>query len=435
MSESPHLGLGYLAPSQAQKHVTVNEAFRRLDALVQLGVLDRDRTAAPASPDEGDRHIVAAGATGAWSGKDGAVAAWLDGSWTFIEPKPGWLAYDADSGEIVVWLSGAWVNALGALTALDGLAKLGVNATPDLVNRLAVASDAVLFNHDGAGTQVKLNKHAAGDDAGLVFQTGFSTRALFGLLANDDFTVKVSPDGSAFHTAVTLDRASGKAVFAGTVNLTPHASDPGAPANGDLWYNSTSGALKARINGATALVGARRVPSMKSASGRYIQAAMWNGVGTTTTAGAANRMAIYPFVLPYDYAVSALGVNVTTAGAGGEQGKIVVYGSDDNGRPNALIAETGVLAFDALGAQEAAVALNFKEGVQYWVGVRWSGTATLSAFQAYATPMLDYSGIVVSNSKTLARALAFATPAPGAWSYLATESNSILAAAVWLKVV
>jgi hypothetical protein len=46
---------GYLFAAQAQKHVTVNEALRLLDGLVQLAVLDRHLTAPPASPADGDR--------------------------------------------------------------------------------------------------------------------------------------------------------------------------------------------------------------------------------------------------------------------------------------------------------------------------------------------------------------------------------------------
>ena len=65
---STHLLLPYLLAAQAQKHVTLNEALRLLDGLVQLAVLDRHLTAPPASPADGDRHIVASGATGAWAG-------------------------------------------------------------------------------------------------------------------------------------------------------------------------------------------------------------------------------------------------------------------------------------------------------------------------------------------------------------------------------
>ena len=62
---STHLLLPYLLAAQAQKHVTVNEALRLLDGLVQLAVLDRHLTAPPASPADGARYIVASGATGA----------------------------------------------------------------------------------------------------------------------------------------------------------------------------------------------------------------------------------------------------------------------------------------------------------------------------------------------------------------------------------
>ena len=91
MTDTTHLGLPLIAAAQAQKHVTHNEALQVLDALVQLAVADSDRTAPPASPGEGDRHIVAAGATGAWSGHDGAVAAFLSGGWVFLAPRRGFV--------------------------------------------------------------------------------------------------------------------------------------------------------------------------------------------------------------------------------------------------------------------------------------------------------------------------------------------------------
>jgi len=50
-----HLLLPYILAAQAQKHVTHNEALRLLDGLVHLSVLDRDLTAPPGSPADGDR--------------------------------------------------------------------------------------------------------------------------------------------------------------------------------------------------------------------------------------------------------------------------------------------------------------------------------------------------------------------------------------------
>src|SRR6188768_4538711 len=79
MDFSDNLELPYIMPSQAQKHVTHNEAIGMLDALVQLAVASRQLAAPPASPDNGERFIVAVGASGAWSGHANAIAHHLDG--------------------------------------------------------------------------------------------------------------------------------------------------------------------------------------------------------------------------------------------------------------------------------------------------------------------------------------------------------------------
>ena len=46
--------------------------------------------------------------------------------------------------------------------------------------------------------------------AAFAFKTGFSARALIGLLGNDDFSFKVSPDGAAFFDALKIDRTNGQ---------------------------------------------------------------------------------------------------------------------------------------------------------------------------------------------------------------------------------
>ena len=49
-SVSAVLSMPYIEPSQAQKHVTHNEALRVLDVLTQLSVLDRALTVPPTEP-------------------------------------------------------------------------------------------------------------------------------------------------------------------------------------------------------------------------------------------------------------------------------------------------------------------------------------------------------------------------------------------------
>ncbi|WP_420024589.1 DUF2793 domain-containing protein (plasmid) [Cereibacter azotoformans] len=207
---SPVLSLPYILPSQAQKHVTHNEALRRLDVLVQPAVLDRDRTAPPAAPAEGARHLVAADATGPWAGHAGELAVWDAEAalWRFLAPRPGWQTFVLAEGAGLVFTPAAGWQVLGRL--VPEFASLGIATAADETNRLAVASPATLLTHDGAGHQLKINKALAGDTASLLFQTGWSGRAEMGLAGEDDFTVKVSPDGETFRTALRLERASGR---------------------------------------------------------------------------------------------------------------------------------------------------------------------------------------------------------------------------------
>ena len=81
---------------------------------------------------------------------------------------------------------------------------LGVNTTADTTNRLAVASEAILFNNSGYGVQVKVNKNVVGDTASFLFQTGWSGRAEIGTTGDDNFSFKVSADGSTWYTGLSL---------------------------------------------------------------------------------------------------------------------------------------------------------------------------------------------------------------------------------------
>jgi hypothetical protein len=205
---TPRAALPLLAAAQAQKHVTHNEALYQLDALLFARFLDRDLTAPPSSPADGDTYLVKATATGAWTGKDGDIAFAVDGDWRFAAPFAGLSAYVVDETKLIVFTGSAWVD-VASILALQNVPLLGVNATADSTNKLSVASAAILFNNIGAGIQAKLNKNASGDTASLLYQTGFSGRAEIGLTGDDNFHFKVSADGSTFVEALFLD-TSGK---------------------------------------------------------------------------------------------------------------------------------------------------------------------------------------------------------------------------------
>ncbi|MDF3415052.1 DUF2793 domain-containing protein [Sulfitobacter sp. M57] len=213
---SPTLSLPYIQPAQAQKHVTHNEALRILDAVTQLSVISTTLTTPPGQTVSGDRYIVADAATGVWAGQEQNIAVQVDGSWQFFTPNIGWRADIASSGEQVRFDGTVWQPAGGGATGdLQNVPLLGVNTTADATNKLAVSADATLLNNAGGGHQLKLNKATAGDTASLLFQTGFGGRAEMGTAGDDNFEVKVSPNGSNFKTAIRAEASTGAVQFPG----------------------------------------------------------------------------------------------------------------------------------------------------------------------------------------------------------------------------
>ncbi len=117
MTETAILGLPLVQSAQAQKHVTVNEAFSRLDALTQISLGSAGGASAPALPGEGEIHAVGAGATGSWAGHNGELALFLNGGWLFIAPATGWRAWRQDSGTSAIFDGVDWIEGAGALSA------------------------------------------------------------------------------------------------------------------------------------------------------------------------------------------------------------------------------------------------------------------------------------------------------------------------------
>ena len=576
-----HLLLPYILAAQAQKHVTHNEALRLLDAMVQLSVMDRDLMAPPASPADGDRYIVASGATGLWAGWDLNVTTWVDGVWMRLVPRPGWLAWIADEATFFMWNGSAWqsvgvpqdvsdaifslvndvdptkralfslsgistattrtftlpntsselailagtqtfngnktfsgnLTASGTVTMSGAAASIGTSAatatygmgtgatttgvtktlnlgtggasgsttvvnigsatagaggttvvntptvtfanavtqvgmpqanltaqllglggaTADATNRLSANTPNVLLNNAGASIDVTVNKNAAVNDASFSFKTGFSVRALFGTLGSDDFTLKVSPNGSSFFDALVADRNTGRVKFPMGVALTGLASDPGSPADGWLWHNSTTGQLRARLGGVTRILADQDVPWIAPAAGDYaLTTSGAGGAATGVLAGAAGRIDLFPFIPRDDITIDRLSVNVTTLIAAA-LGKIVLYAADATGKPATLILETGDLDFSTVGLKEATVAQTLRRGITYWIGIRHSSTAILSAWASTATPDLNGGAPVTTARKVLRRTLAYATAAPGTWGYLASETSAGPGTAIWLR--
>ncbi|MCH2547057.1 MAG: DUF2793 domain-containing protein [Alphaproteobacteria bacterium] len=118
MATTPNLGMTLVEQSQAQKEITVNMAFTRIDALLNGHGLDKDLAVPPASPAEGDMYIIASGATEDWAGHDGEIA-YFEQIWRFIVPNSGMTLWVADESRFYVYDGAAWVANYSMRSAIN----------------------------------------------------------------------------------------------------------------------------------------------------------------------------------------------------------------------------------------------------------------------------------------------------------------------------
>jgi Protein of unknown function (DUF2793) len=205
MVETIRLKLPLLAAGQSQKHVTMNDNLAALDTLVQLAVINRTLTTPPASSLEGDCHLVAANPTGSWIGHADEIARFDMGGWAFHQPANGWRCYVIAEQALLVRMAGQWVAAASPVSP----AMFGINTTADSTNRLAIKSNASLFDNAGAGHQLKINKAAVAQTASMLFQNAYSGRAELGLMADDKLRIKCSANGTLWKDVFVADPATG----------------------------------------------------------------------------------------------------------------------------------------------------------------------------------------------------------------------------------
>ncbi|MHA1127758.1 MAG: DUF2793 domain-containing protein [Alphaproteobacteria bacterium] len=123
MSDTYQFGLPLVQAAQAQKHVTVNEALARLDAVAQMRVKADDWEIPSASSVEGEAHVVGPIASNEWAGQSGKVAIFSNGGWVFLAPKVGWRAWNEILGAEIVFDGVEWVRYAGVVAA-GGAASL-----------------------------------------------------------------------------------------------------------------------------------------------------------------------------------------------------------------------------------------------------------------------------------------------------------------------
>lgn len=117
MSDTTRFELPLLQASQAQKHVTVNEALTRIDGLLQLTLKSVSLNTPPLTPQDGEAYGVSLASVNDWAGQEGAIALYVNGGWTFVPPTLGMRAYIVDQNGWAGHDGTSWVLGMQTLSA------------------------------------------------------------------------------------------------------------------------------------------------------------------------------------------------------------------------------------------------------------------------------------------------------------------------------
>lgn len=235
MVETARLGLPLVQAGQAQKHVTVNSAFERIDALTQLVLVSRTTPTPPVAPAEGSCFAVPTAAVNDWNGQEGRLALFLNGGWDFVDPVPGWRGWVADEGIYAVyngndWIAGAQTVSPGGAAFIHRVIEFNhaVATGPSSTTPAVIPSGASVFAVTGrvltsiGGTATSFRLGVAGESdnrygSGIGISAGSWLRG-----------VTSSPLAYFDETALTLT-AEGGAFDGGVVRLCVHLAEFSLP--------------------------------------------------------------------------------------------------------------------------------------------------------------------------------------------------------------
>jgi hypothetical protein len=159
-----------------------------------------------------------------------------------------------------------------------------------------------------------------------------------------------------------------------------------------------------------------------------------NATALGTQAQVADRTIIAPFVAAYAMTIDQMGASVSTLLAA-SNAKFVIFDADSNGRPAAILRESGNIDCSTTGTKLVAITpLALTAGATYWIGVRTSGTFTLRTLAAGALPALDYTaGTTPAARQTLIRTQTYATAAND-WAYSTGQHSNALMPLVLMRL-
>lgn len=175
------LGLPLVQAAQAQKHVTVNEALIKLDALANLTLRSVTRLTPPSVIVEGVCYGIPNNPNGAWQGHVGEIAIGSNGGWVFAQPLRGMQGFIEDQGGNAIFDGSHWRGGSLSVTPFGAGLSVGFaeGEVATLVGNLVVSD---IFIPSGAmviGATARVIEPITGDLTGWMLGT-FGAEDRFG---------------------------------------------------------------------------------------------------------------------------------------------------------------------------------------------------------------------------------------------------------------
>lgn len=267
-----------------------------------------------------------------------------------------------------------------APTDLDYVGASG-NFTTLQVNSVAVVSEARTLTIAGTPNEITSSAGAQSLAANRTWT--------FSLPAALTFTGKTVTGGTFSSPTIGTPTFTGAATWpdnvrqtfnpgadAAGLNAGSHAGNPGTLSNGDLWYNSSSGALMARINGASVALGAGggsgTVGTMINvgASVQYNFTYYTDDTGTNMAPALVGTDATLTNLYAGGFFINTLTVTnpipVTSGGTGlaaGTSGGVLYFSGSTTIASSAALTANAVVVGGGAGAAPSASAVSISAGV------------------------------------------------------------------------
>lgn len=229
MTEQTHnLHLPFIMPSQAQKHITHNEALQVLDGIMHLSVESREVSSPPADILDGMRFLIPDLSQGIWEEQANKLAYFDGHTWIYYEPRPGWICHVVDENIMIFYDGQSWQPLQASQSNAEQIQLLGINAPANEAERLVVSTNKSLFSHEGSDHKLYVNKASENDIASIIFQSDYAGHAELGLTGTNDLSIKLSADGLTWTNAMVFDKehALAKTPNKPYFRAVPNASHP-----------------------------------------------------------------------------------------------------------------------------------------------------------------------------------------------------------------